>query len=188
MKSLRLVVMAFFFAAFSSVGCATDMQKIKPVANVDLQRYMGTWYVLASIPTGFETDGNNAVETYTLQPGNRVKTVFQFRRGSFDAPLKTIESTGYVADGTGNAVWGVQVFWFFRAQYLVAFLNDDYSQVIVARDKRDYVWVMARTPTVSQPDYDALVQRVKDLGYPVDKLVKVPQQWPETQSDARHPG
>jgi apolipoprotein D and lipocalin family protein len=58
----------------------------------------------------------------------------------------------------------------------VAWLKDDYSQVIVARDARDYMWVMARTPTIAQADYDALLDRVRALGYPMDKIRKVPQQ------------
>jgi apolipoprotein D and lipocalin family protein len=46
----------------------------------------------------------------------------------------------------------------------------------VARDARDYTWVMARTPTIPQADYDALLARVQSLGYPLDKIRKVPQQ------------
>jgi cyclopropane fatty-acyl-phospholipid synthase-like methyltransferase len=55
---------------------------------------------------------------------------------------------GFVKDGSGNAEWGVQVFWPIKAQYIVAYLKDDYSQTIVARDNRDYTWIMARTPTI----------------------------------------
>ena len=91
---------------------------------------------------------------------------------------KWIHSTAFVTPDSGNAVWGVQVFWPIKAQYIVAYLKDDYSQVIVARDARDYTWVMARTPTVSAADYAALVARVKQLGYSLDDLRKVPQAWP----------
>ena len=80
--------------------------------------------------------------------------------------------------GSGNAVWGVQVFWPIKAQYIVAYLKDDYSQTIVARDARDYTWIMARTPTVSAADYDALVARVGRMGYPAAKIRKAPQQSP----------
>lgn len=188
MKQRRGILFGLCLSCLSSLSQAATPAPISPVKDVDLRRYMGAWYVIASIPTRFETDAYNAVETYTLEPGDEVKTVFQFRRGSFDAPLKTIGSTGYVTAGTGDAVWGVKVFWFFRAQYIIAYLKADYSQVIVARDARDYVWVMARTPTLSQADYDSLIGRVKQLGYPVDKIRKVPQQWPETAGDARHGG
>ena len=157
---------------------ANDLPMIKPVAHVDLPRFMGTWYVIATIPTRFEKNAFNAVETYTLQSDGNVYTQFHFRNGSFDAPVKAIHSIGFVKTDSGNAVWGVQVFWPLKAQYIVAYLKDDYSQTIVARDARDYTWIMARTPTVSQADYDALLARVKALGYPVSSIRKVPQAWP----------
>ena len=69
-----------------------------------------------------------------------------------------------------------------RAHDILAWLKDDYSQVIVARDARDYMWVMARTPTIDQADYDALLARVRALGYPMDKVRKVPQQEPAARS------
>jgi len=74
----------------------------------------------------------------------------------------------------------VQLIWPIKAQYLVAYLDDNYSETIIARDKRDYVWIMARTPTIPSADYDTLVARVKQLGYTVEDIRKVPQAWPET--------
>ncbi|EIM04007.1 MULTISPECIES: lipocalin family protein [Rhodanobacter] len=160
----------------SAGACASELPPITPVAHVDLPRFMGNWYVIASIPTRFEKNAYDALEVYTLKPDGDVATSFHFREGSFDGEKKDIHSTGIVKPGSGNAVWGVQVFWPLKAQYIVAWLKDDYSQVIVARDARDYTWVMARTPTIPQADYDALLARVQALGYPMNKVRKVPQQ------------
>lgn len=162
---------------------SNDLSPIEPVGPIDLSRFMGQWYVLASIPTRFEKDAYNAVETYTLQQDGRVDTRFRFRNGAFDSPVKTICSTGYVKSGTGNAVWGVQVFWPIKAQYIVAYLKDDYSQTIIARDARDYTWIMARTPNIPPADYDALVSRVVSFGYARGGIRKVPQAWPEGTPD-----
>ena len=168
----------FVGAALLNTGAgANDLPPIKPVDQVDLPRFMGNWYVIATIPTRFEKDAYNAVEAYALKPSGDVATTFHFRAGSFEGKAKQIHSVGFVKEETGNAVWGVQVFWPLKMQYIVAYLNADYSQVIVARDARDYVWVMARTSTLSQADYEALVARVNALGYDVSKLRKVPQQW-----------
>jgi apolipoprotein D and lipocalin family protein len=163
-------------AVLLNVGaCASELPPITPVAHVDLPRFMGNWYVIATIPTRFEKNAYDALEVYTLKPDGNVATSFHFREGSFDGEKKDIHSTGIVRPGSGNAVWGVQVFWPLKAQYVVAWLKDDYSQVIVARDARDYMWAMARTPTIAPADYDALLARVKALGYPLDKVRKVPQ-------------
>lgn len=176
---------AFLLACGLIVGAASvnaqaaDLPPIKPVARVDLPRFMGSWYVIGSIPSFLEKKAYNAVETYTLEPDGKIGTVFHYRKGSFDSKLKEIDSTGFVRDGTGNAVWGVQIIWPIKAQYVIAYLNDDYSQTIVARDKRDYVWIMARTPTIPAADYDAMVEKVKAMGYELKDLRKVPQQWPD---------
>jgi apolipoprotein D and lipocalin family protein len=175
MKILTTLMLACLML-FNVNTFARELPPITPVAHVDLPRFMGDWYVIATIPTRFEKHAYNAVEVYTLRPDGNVATSFHFRNGSFDGERKEIHSTGFVKPGTGNAVWGVQVFWPLKAQYIVAWLKDDYSQVIVARDARDYMWVMARTPTIAQSDYDALLARVKALGYLMDKVRKVPQQ------------
>ena len=176
----RALMLACSLGLASTGGFANELPPIKPVAHVDLPRFMGRWYVIATIPTRFEKDASNAIETYKLQPDGNVYTAFRFRNGSVDGPLKAIHSTGFVKADSGNAVWGVQVFWPIKAQYIVAYLKEDYSQTIVARDARDYTWVMARTPSIPQADYDQLLARVKALGYSVSKIRKVPQAWPET--------
>lgn len=176
----KTLVMAGGLAMSGTGSYANELPAIEPVASIDLPRFMGKWYVIATIPTRFEKNAYNAVETYKLQPDGNVDTMFRFRDSAFDTPVKTIHSTGYVKGGTGDAVWGVQIFWPIKAQYIVAYLKDDYSQTIVARDARDYTWIMARTPTVSQADYDALLSRVVNLGYPRDEIRRVPQLWPES--------
>ncbi len=180
MRSLKTLLMMCSLVLTATGVHAGDVPPIKPVAQVDLSRFMGAWYVIASIPTRFEKNAFNAVETYAMQEDGHVQTSFRFRQGAFDKPVKTIKSTGFVKAGSNNAIWAVQVFWPIKAQYVVAYLNDDYSQTIIARDARDYTWIMARTPTIAQADYDVLIARAKAMGYPVDAIRKVPQAWPET--------
>ena len=179
-KSLALACAIALAPGFAH---ANKLPPIQPVEHIDLRRFMGDWYVIATIPTRFEKHAYNALEVYTLKPNGDIATSFHFRDGSFDGNARDIHSVGVVKDGTGNAVWGVEVFWPLKAQYIVAYLKDDYSQVIVARDARDYTWVMARTSTVSAAEYEALVARVKALGYDVSKLRQVPQQWPPAGQD-----
>lgn len=152
---------------------------ITPVKQLDLPSYMGRWYVIASIPTRFERDGYNAVETYRLQNDGSICTSFRFRPHGFDAPVKLIHSRATVVAGSGNAQWKVHLFWFMQAQYLVGWLAPDASQVLVVRDARDYLWYMARTPTVSEADYQAALARAKAFGYDIAKVHRTPQRWPE---------
>lgn len=169
--------------AVGIAACAdTDNAPIAAVPQVDLSRYAGRWYVIGVIPTRFERNGYNSMETYTLDKDGHMCTWFHLRRGGFHAPVKTLKSVGYPDSSSGNAVWSVHLYGLLRLQYKVAWLANDYSRVIVARDKRDYVWIMARTPQIPDSDYAAMVDRVNGMGYDISKLQKVPQQWPEPPS------
>jgi len=70
----------------------------------------------------------------------------------------------------------MQFIWPIKADYRIVYLSDDYQRTIIGRKARDYVWLMARTPTLSDADYQAMVQKTQSLGYDVDKIRKVPQQ------------
>jgi apolipoprotein D and lipocalin family protein len=147
------------------------------VSHVDLDRYMGDWYVIASIPTRFEVGAHNAVEHYRLDPDGTVFTRFTFRAGSFDGKAKSYDSRGFILDRETNATWGIQFLWPFKADYRIVFLDSDYRHVVVAREKRDYAWIMAREPAVAEAAYAQMVERLSDVGYDVTKLQRVPQQW-----------
>jgi apolipoprotein D and lipocalin family protein len=159
-------------------GCASKLPPLKTVDNLDLQRYMGPWYVIACIPTFIETKAYNAVETYRLDPDGTVDTVFTFNQGGFDGPLKRYNPRGFVRDPVHKSTWGMRFVWPFKAEFLVTHINADYSQTVVGRTRRDYVWIMARTPEIPAADYDRLVRELAAQGYDVTKLRKVPQRWP----------
>jgi len=147
------------------------------VANVDLARFMGDWYVIASIPTFIEQGAYNAVESYRLAADGTIETTFTFRAGGFDGEPKRYTPHGFVLDRASNAVWGMQFVWPVKADYRIAYLAPDYGQTVIAREKRDYVWIMARTPQISETDYQRLVQFVAQQGYDTARIRKVPQRW-----------
>ncbi len=166
-------------AALPLVGCSSVPHPPLPtVENVDLERFMGDWYVIASIPTWIERDAWNAVESYRLDPDGTIATTFTLRKGGFDGPEKRYTPRGYVVDRRTNAIWGMQFVWPIKADYRIVYLTDDYGQTVIAREQRDYVWIMARTPQMSEPDYARLTALVASMGYDTTMLRKVPQSWP----------
>jgi len=168
---LGLITLTLMLSACSSTPAIPVAEK------VDLERFMGDWYVIANIPTSPEKGAHNAVESYRLDQDGSIATTFTFREGAFDGPEKVMRPRGFVRDRESNAVWGMQFVWPIRAEYLIAHVDEDYSETIIARSRRDYVWVMARTPQIPAADFERLRQQVADLGYDVDKLQKVPQRW-----------
>ena len=163
-------------------GCAASLPPLRTVERVDLKRFMGPWYVIAAIPTFIETDAFNAVESYRLDADGTVDTTFTFRKGAFDGPLKTYNPRGFIVDTASNATWGMQFIWPIKAEYLITHLSDDYSQTVIGRNKRDYVWIMARSPQIPEADYERIVAELAAQGYDVTKLRKVPQRWPEQKT------
>ncbi len=149
---------------------------IRTESYVDIKQFMGDWYVIACIPTMFETEAYNAVESYELKPDGRIATTFTYNKGGFDGPRKTMTPTGFVEDDPSNAVWGMQFIWPIKAEYRIVYVDDAYSETIVGRTKRDYVWIMARTPQISEARYQHLVNIVADQGYDISELRKVPQE------------
>ena len=154
------------------------------VENVDLDRFMGDWYVIANIPTFIETEAHNAIESYHLNDDGTVATTFSFNDGGFVGEKKVYKPKGFILDTNSNAIWGMRFIWPIKADYRVVYLDDSYSQTIIGRNKRDYVWVMARSPVIPDEDYQRLVQVINDLGYDTNKLRKVPQQWSAPTGDS----
>ncbi len=167
---------------FMTACAGNKMKEIPLVKQVDLPKFMGDWYVIAVIPTAIETQSYNAVEHYELNPGGTIATTFTFNKGAFDGPLKTYQPTGFVRPESGNALWGMQFIWPIKAEYRIAYLDVQYQRTIIARNARDYVWIMARTPQISDENYLEMTSFVKNLGYDMTKLRKVPQDWSKKTS------
>jgi apolipoprotein D and lipocalin family protein len=90
------------------VACSHAPSTSVPHAqNVDLQRFMGDWYVIANIPTFIEDGAHNALEQYAMNEDGSIATTFTFRDSSFDGKLKTYTPTGFVSEND-NALWGIQ--------------------------------------------------------------------------------
>lgn len=158
-------------------ACAGRGPEMETVDYVDLERFMGDWYVIANIPTFLEKGAYNAVETYEMNDDGTIATTFTFRDGGFDGEKKEFNPKGFVRETGTNALWGMRFIWPIKADYRIVYLDDDYSQTIIGRQKRDFVWVMAREPDISDEDYEMLLGVVESLGYDLSKVQRVPQKW-----------
>ena len=154
---------------------------MKTVEYVDLDRFSGDWYVIANIPTFIERDAFNALESYQIGTNGTIETTFRFRKGNFDGPVKTYRPTGFVKDKQRNSLWGMQFIWPIKADYRIVYLDQQYENVIIARQARDYVWLMSRQPSMTDREYREFTKMISELGYDVSKLQRVPHQWPEKE-------
>ncbi len=175
MRTLPFVLLALVVATTAACRSGNVKPSIPTAAPVDVDRFMGDWYVIAHIPSFPERDAYAAVESYARRPDGRIQTTFRFRKGALDGPEKTMHPVGTVKPDGGGAVWDMQFVWPIQAEYVIAWVDADYQQTIVGRSKRDYVWLMARTPRIPEADYQARVKQIEALGYDVSKLRRVPQ-------------
>eukprot|EP00913_Durusdinium_trenchii_P006004 g5616.t1 len=112
----------------------------------------------------------NAVESYKLLDDGSIQTTYTYNKGAPDGALKTMTPTGFVHDTTTNATWKMRFVWPFKAEYLIVHLHDDYTQTIIGRTKRDYAWVMTRSPTPGSHVITPLIEKLGRLGYDTSKV------------------
>ena len=164
-------------AAAFLAGCNAGEEELATVDYVDLERFMGPWYVIANIPTALEKNAYNAVETYSLNDDGTVATHFTFLKGGFDGKRKDYHPKGFVLDTETNARWGMRFVWPIKADFRIVWLDEDYSMTVIGRQARDYIWIMARTPTIPDEDYARIIDFAASIGYDTAKIQRVPQKW-----------
>lgn len=174
-RYLPVLVAALLLAA------CTGKPPIETVDRVDLERFIGDWYVIAHIPAPLEENAFNAVESYRLAGEGRVATTFRFREGGFAGEPYTYRPQGFVREDSGNAVWDMQFFWPVRFEYRIVYLDEAYRRTIIGRTARDYAWIMARTPEIPESEYRHLVDVLRSRGYATEQLRRVPQRWPSAK-------
>ena len=142
------------------------------VAYVELERFMGPWYVQGHTPMVIDDHATNQVETYTLNADGSIGTTFTFERYGHKFALHPI---GTVADATTNAHWKMQFLWPFSSDYLIVRLAADYSITVVSVPDKSLIWIMSRTAQMDEAQYTAIVAELASAGYPVAKINRVQQ-------------
>ena len=175
----RTKLLLLFLSGALASGCANQGPEMKTVNYVDIERFMGDWYVIANIPTFVEKGAHNAVETYALNDDGTIATTFRFRKDGFDGKQKEYNPKGFIRDYTSNALWGMQFIWPFKGDYRIVYVADDYSTTVIGRQKRDYVWIMAREPAIDEESYNDLIDFVESIGYDRSAIKRIPQSWPD---------
>ncbi len=145
------------------------MDPITTVEKLNIERFMGDWYVLADIATPFDKDAYAPTEHYVLKSDGMVETTYRYQKGNATGDFKSRTMTAR-PNSELPSIWGMRLIWPFEADYRIVHIHPDYETTIVARNKRDFVWLMARTPTIDQSAFDTLLEKVQSLGYAISDL------------------
>ena len=156
-------------------GCSSLNFK-HTVKHVDIPKFMGAWFVWAGRTTFLERDAHSSIEKYTWnEKEQRIDVDFTFRKDSFDGKEKRFPQKAWIYNTTTNAHWKVQPFWPLKFDYLIIDMDPDYKWTAIGVPSGAYLWIMGRAPIASDEQIAEIVQRIKNLGYPVNDVIRVPQ-------------
>lgn len=173
MRALILAIMAAMAlpaCAMQPAGRVAQAAAVQPVAQVDLDRYLGRWYEFARLPNWFERDCHGVTAEYARKPNGDIQVINTCRKGSPGGPVDRIEGRAQVVDTATNAKLRVAFFWEFWAPYWVLDLDPNYQWAIVGEPSGRYFWILTRMPVPDQALANDLLARAAGLGYRVNQL------------------
>ena len=170
-KLLALMVATLFLSGCSS----TSHIPLRGVDYVDLERYMGEWFVIAHIPYALEEGKVATLDRYALREDGKIDNVFAFREETFEAPEEEWKGVAWVSDTESNAEWRVQFLWPFSASYVIMDIDRDYRWAIVGHPSRKYLWILSRERLMAPGQLEDLIGRAEAQGFDPEVIERVPQ-------------
>lgn len=152
-------------------GCVSVPQNIAPVEGFELNRYLGKWYEIARLDHSFERGLANITAEYSLRADGGVKVVNKGFSAA-DNKWKEAEGKAYFVGSPQEGYLKVSFFGPFYGAYIVFELDkEDYQYAFITSYDKSYLWLLARTPTVSDEVLSRFVQKSSELGFATDKLI-----------------
>jgi apolipoprotein D and lipocalin family protein len=165
-----------------SVNATAGEGPVRAVSSVDLGRYAGRWFEIARYPNRFQDQcAGDVTAVYEPREDGRIRVVNRCRRA--DGSLDEAEGVARVVEGSGNARLKVRFApgWlsflpFVWGDYWVIGLADDYRWAVVGTPDRKYLWILSRTPAMTDADRAAAESAIRENGFELSRLVPTPQQ------------
>ncbi|MEO6875743.1 MAG: lipocalin family protein [Opitutaceae bacterium] len=145
---------------------------------MDLDRYVGRWYVISHVPYFLERGKVASYDTYGRRPDGLLTNDFTFRPGSLTASEKTWHGKAEIVDHDTNATWKVSFIWPFSVTYKIFALDPDYRWSVVGTKDAGLLWVLARERHITPELYASIVRQLQEAGIATDGLATVPQPLP----------
>ncbi|XP_059286550.1 temperature-induced lipocalin-1-like [Lycium ferocissimum] len=165
-------------------------KEMEVVRNLDIEKYMGRWYEIASFPSITQPkNGENTRATYTL---NQDGTVHVLNETWTNGKRASIEGSAYKADPKSDEAKLKVKFYVppflpiipVTADYWVLYIDDGYQYVLVGQPSKKSLWILCRQTHLDEEIYNQLIEKAKEVGYDVSKLHKTPQSDPPPGEEA----
>ena len=145
-------------------------QTLETVPFVDINKYSGKWYEIASYPQRFQKGCHCTTAEYTLSDKGYVIVENRCNKDSISGEEGYIKGKAFITKNSGNAKLKVQFFWPFKGKYWIIDLADDYSYAVVSHPNRKYLWILSRTVKIEEYVYLGILGRLEEKGFDLDKL------------------
>ena len=167
------VYLFFWLSLMGLMGCTGVPEGVTPVTPFALDRYLGTRYEIARLDHGFERGLSSVTATYTLQEDGSLQVINQGYRAAEDRWIEAEGKARFVSDpDVGH--FKVSFFGPFYSSYVVFGLDQaDYQYAFVSGFNREFLWLLARTPTVDSSVIADFEAQATALGFPLDELIMV---------------
>jgi len=174
MKHAFLVIVCLALL-FGGHALADDLPPLTVVDRVEMERYLGKWYEIASYPAWFQKGCTGSTAEYSMLPKGKIRVVNRCFKDSLEGPIKESRGKGVVVDKETNAKLKVGFFLWFKGNYWIIDLDPDYQWAVVGEPKRKYLWILSRTPTMDDATYAGIISRLKEKSYDPERLQKTAQ-------------
>jgi len=173
-----LISLAFSLIVFAMPACKSKAQNMidtSVVKELELNRYLGTWYEIARFPHSFEKKLQGVTATYSLRKDGKIKVLNQGYKGSIDGPLSTAVGKAKIPDPSQPSKLKVSFFLFFYGDYFVMELDPGYQWAMIGSSSPDFFWILSRTPKMDPAVYNNLIENAKKRGYDISRIQVVQQ-------------
>lgn len=156
-------------------ACTGLPEGVQPVKPFEVERYLGKWYEIARLDHSFERGLSSVTADYTLRPEGGIRVI---NRGYSSAEQKWEQAEGkaFFVKDSDTGYLKVSFFGPFYGSYVIFELDQDYQYAFVSGPNRDYLWLLSRQPVISESLQQHFIDRARQNGFDVDKLIFVDQQ------------
>jgi apolipoprotein D and lipocalin family protein len=170
-RLVHLFIGLLLTACAGNTSAQQHPEPLETVAHVDLGRYVGTWYEIASFPQSFQRNCTGTTATYELRADGQIDVINRCRKHTLDGRAVKAKGRARVVDPVTNAKLEVSFFRPFWGDYWIIDLGPDYEYAVVGHPTREYLWILARDPSLAPEVYDAIIERLAAQGYDTSRLV-----------------
>lgn len=164
----------------TAIGCASFRSEdaIPSVSSLDVERFMGDWYVVAAIPTFLDDECENALEKYRLREDGRIDNEFICRLGGPGSDMRHMDAVAWIVNEETRADWKVRFFWPLTVPYRIFYVDENYRNTAAGTPEGGYVWIMSRERTMPEETYQEIVSLLDRHGVDTSQIVKIPHDEP----------